>query len=258
MTGQKANKAMETDKLTTSFKKYFKVIVADTPELRDEVYRIRYDVYCRELQYECPENYPSGLEQDAYDSHSYHCLLLHRPSRQFAGCVRLVYNDPENLQSLLPFEAKCADTLFGSCTNTLLPHRSEFGEISRIAIPENFRRRKMDAGSPIGDTNVPPVAQQEQRRFPYIPLGLYLAAAAAGLELGLNGVFAMMEPRLVRHLQRFGIVFEQVGDIIEYRGKRAAFYIDREGLYNNMTPPIKNLLDIILSDISKALRTGTC
>lgn len=249
---------MRTDNLTTLFQENFKVILADTPELRDEVYRIRYEVYCQELQYECPEKFPNGLEKDAYDSRSYHCLLLHRPSRQFAGCVRLVYNDPENLQFRLPFETKCTDSLFESCTSTVLPHRSEFGEISRIAIPENFRRRKTDAGSQLDDTNIPPVAPQEQRRFPYIPLGLYLAAAAAGLELGLNGVFAMMEPRLVRHLQRFGIVFEQVGEIIEYRGKRAAFYIDREGLYNNISPPIRSLLDIILSDISQALKTGTC
>lgn len=251
------NWAMDTINLTDSFQKYFKVILADTGELRDEVYRIRYDVYCRELQYECPENFPSGLEKDVYDSRSYHCLLMHRPSRKFAGCVRLVYNDTADLQSRLPFEKKCTDTLFQDYRDSVLPDRHAFGEISRLAIPENFRRRKSDAGSPIGDTGVMPVALQGQRRFPYIPLGLYLAAAAAGLELGLNGVFAMMEPRLARHLRRFGIVFQQAGDIIDHRGERAAFYLDREGLYENLQQPVRALLDSILADISTALKTGT-
>ena len=250
---------MDTDNLdlANSFLTYFEIVLANTPELRDEVYRIRYEVYCRELQYESPESYPDGLEKDAYDNRSYHCLLLHRPSRQFAGCVRLVYNDTGDPQSRLPFESTCTDTLFKHYTDSVLPYRSEFGEISRLAIPESFRRRKADKGSPIGDTRVLPVSLQGHRRFPYIPLGLYLAAAASGLEFGMNSVFAMMEPRLARHLHRFGICFQQAGDIIEHRGQRAVFYIDRKGLYDNLQPPVRALLDSILADISSARRTGT-
>lgn len=246
-----------SDNLSASFQEYFKVILADTPELQDIAYRIRYDVYCREKKYECPENYPDGIEKDAYDRHSYHCLLLHRPSNQFAGCVRLVYNNHNQMQSRLPFELKCADNLYKTYTEKVLPFRSCFGEISRLAVPANFRRRKADSDSPIGDSSVPPLELQGQRRFPYIPLGLYLAAAAAGLQLGLNGVFAMMEPRLARHLQRFGIVFQQAGNHIEYRGQRAAFYIDRDGLYKYLKPPVRELLDDILADITIALKTGT-
>ncbi len=248
---------MGKENLTTSFQKYFKIILADTPELRDEVYRIRYEVYCHELQYECPENYTGGLEKDVYDSRSYHCLLLHRPSKQFAGCVRLVYNDPDDQQSRLPFELKCTDHLYRPYADEVIPVRSSFGEISRLAVPANFRRRSVDAGSPIGDTSIPPLELQGQRRFPYIPLGLYLAAAAAGLELGLNSVFAMMEPRLARHLQRFGIVFQQAGDLIEHRGQRAAFYIDREGLSRHLKQPVRGLLDSIVSEIGTSLKTGT-
>jgi len=244
--------------LITSFSKYFQVVLADNEELRNEVYRIRYDVYCRELQYECPDEHPNGLEMDVYDNHSYHCLLLHRPSQTFAGCVRLVYNNLAEPESRLPFEATCGESLFKNYQDTILSDRRQFGEISRLAIPETFRRRKTDAGSPLGNLSVhSDVLQQGQRRFPYIPLGLYLAAAAAGLELGLNCVFAMMEPRLVRHLHRFGIVFQQAGDIIEHRGERAAFYIDRKGLSSNLKHPVRGLLDLILSDIGTSLKTGT-
>ena len=248
---------MIPENLTASFRQYFQVILADTPALREEAYRIRFEVYCQEMQYENIADFPDGLETDTFDERSYHCLLLHRPSNQFAGCVRLVYHDPYNPNAQLPFEEKCLKTLHKPFVDSVLPNRNSFGEISRLAVPARFRRRKEDAGSPIGDTSITSQELEGQRRFPYIPLGLYLAAAAAGLELGLNGVFAMMEPRLARHLQRFDIVFQQAGEILEYRGQRAAFYIDREGLYKNLQQPILGLLDWIVSDISTAMKTGT-
>jgi len=244
---------MATNDLTTSFQKYFKIILAHTPELRNEVYRIRYDVYCHELQYESAEDNPGGLEKDIYDDHSYHCLLLHRPSKQFAGCVRLVYHDPENLQAPLPFEAKFKDIVHQRYAEEILPQRGKFGEISRLAVPASFRRRKSDAGSIIGDISAQPATSQGQRRFPYIPLGLYLAAAAVGVTLGLNA-FAVIEPRLARHMARFGIVFQQAGEIIEYRGKRAPFYIDRHELCKTLQQPVRCLFDSIQADISTALK----
>ena len=248
---------MIPDNLTSSFQKYFKVILADTSALREETYRIRFEVYCREMRYERTDDFPDGMETDTFDERSYHCLLLHRPSNQFAGCVRLVYNDPNNPNAQLPFEEKCSETLYKAFINSVLPKRNSFGEISRLAVPAKFRRRKEDSESLIGDMSIPSQDLEGQRRFPYIPLGLYLAAAAAGLELGLNGVFAMMEPRLARHLQRFGIVFQQAGEILEYRGQRAAFYIDREGLDRNLQQPVRGLLDSILADITTEMRTET-
>lgn len=244
---------MLTNDLTTSFQKYFMVILADTPELRDEVYRIRYAVYCDELRYEPPKDNPGGLEKDIYDNHSWHCLLLHRPSNQLAGCVRLVYHDPGNIQTPLPFEARFKNILYPDYTDKMPPNRGNFGEISRLAVPNNFRRRKSDDGALLGDTSIQAATSQGQRKFPYIPLGLYLAAAAVGVELGLDA-FAIMEPRLARHLKRFGIVFQQAGEIIEYRGKRAPFYIDHNELLKTLQQPVRGLFDLILADINTAMK----
>lgn len=247
---------MSTSDLKQSFRKYFRVILADTPELRQEVFRIRYQVYCRELGYERAEDFPEQLESDIFDVRSYHCLLMHRPSGTFAGCVRLVLNDPYNIHAPLPFEKHCRGNLYDSVADTILAQRNGCGEISRLAVTADFRRRTGDSVSSVGEMTS--IEQLEgKRKFPYIPLGLYLAAAAAGLEEGLDGVFAMMEPRLARHLQRFGIVFQQAGDIIEHRGQRAAYYIDRDGLYNNIQQPVGDLLESILNDIGTALKTGT-
>lgn len=245
-----------TKSLASSFNEYFQVVLADAAELRKEVYRLRFEVYCREFKFEREEDFPDGLEQDRFDeNHSRHCLLLHRQSGLFAGCVRLVFNDQTNIESTLPFESGLDDSLKTARVISLLQHRKDIGEISRLAVPAEFRRRKADIGSPIGDISETSFSRDERRSFPYIPLGLYLTAAAVGLEMNMRGVFAIMEPRLARHLQRFGIVFERVGDVTYYHGERAPYYINRQGLFDQMQPPVRDLLDLILNEISAQMKT---
>lgn len=249
---------MPNPSLSQLFHRYFQVILADSPALREEVYRIRYEVYCKEFKFERAEDFTDELEHDEFDAQrSHHCLLLHRESGLFAGCVRLVVNNPANLDDLLPFEEGCKTSLNNPDITPILAHRSKIGEISRLAVPATFRRRRGDPGSPIGELAPPNFSQNERRCFPHIPMGLYLAAAAIGLKKNLDGVFAVMELRLVRHLRRFGIVFEQAGDVIDYHGERAVFYIDRAGLFKHLQPEIKDLLDTILGDLETCLKTGT-
>lgn len=253
-----SEKTLLEPSLSQLFHKYFQVILADSPALREEVYRIRYEVYCREFKFERAADFPDGLEHDSFDvRRSHHCILLHRETGLLAGCVRLVTNDPADLQAPLPFEQGGNIGLKNPEIAPMIEQRSKIGEISRLAVPATFRRRKGDPGSPIGELSVPDFSRNERRCFPHIPMGLYLAAAAIGLKMNLEGVFAMMELRLVRHLRRFGIVFEQAGDIIDYHGQRAAFYISRDGLYKYLQPEIKTLLDTILADLESGQKTGT-
>lgn len=241
-------------RLADSFHDYFRVISADSPALRARVYRIRYQVYCEELGYERAEEFPDGFERDPFDPRSRHCLLRHLGSEQYAGCVRLVMTDPEDQDSLLPFETFCQASLYDWVTETILPRRGMFGEISRLAVPAQFRRRKGDGVLPDEDLHgvVPRSGATSggHRHFPYIPVGLYLAAAAIGLEAGLDGVFAMMEPRLARHLRRFGFEFQQAGDVVDYHGQRAAFYISRDMLFRHLDAEMYGLLEGIRQDLA--------
>ena len=91
--------------------------------------------------------------------------------------------------------------------------------------------------------------QDERRRFPHIALGLYLGASAVGLADGATGVYAMMEPRLARHLRFAGIRFEQVGQPIEFRGLRAPYYISRKALFRYLSRPLRQLLEAIAEDL---------
>ncbi len=245
---------MNQPEIETTFHENFRLVLADSPELRREVYRIRYEVYCQELHYEDAAEFPEGLEQDSFDARSRHCLLLHRRTNTFAGCIRLVFNDAADPGQLLPFEKNCAASLHPEVLNLGLFERGTIGEISRLAVPAYFRRRKADLDSPIGElSETDPVGEVDKRRFPLIALGLYMAAASIGIHAGLAGVFAMMEPRLARHLTRFGIHFQQIGDLVDYHGPRAAFYINRNMLLQSLRPDVMSMLNYVQADLNMAI-----
>ena len=234
----------------TPYHEYFNIKLADTDELRDRVFRLRYDVYCRELGWEDPAVFPDGREIDEFDETSIHCLLIHRPSGRDAGAVRLVRPGPESPEPCLPLLTHYDPALFNSDQSPLKQLKGCFGEISRLALREQFRRRPGERDTP--DGHGPELFDwtlDDRRRFPHIALGLYLAAATVGLAEGMTSVYAMMEPRLARHLHFGGIYFEPVGEAIEFRGARAPFHISRAMLFKNLTPPLLALLEAIAEDL---------
>jgi len=237
--------------LSDQFRHYFELIPANTPELKRIVFQIRYQVYCEELAYEPPENFPDGLEQDNYDPRSLHVLLRHRPSGEYAGCVRLILQDTTEPKAEFPFEHYCGHSLKRNLIDPSRLPRDAFGEISRLAVRGQFRRRLGEQGSPHGVPNDQDEddINAQRRIFPHIALGLYLAGAALGLMQGLSGVFVMMEPRLARHMRRYGIVFREAGDVVDYHGQRGPFYISRQDLFEYLKPEIRDLLDAITEDL---------
>ncbi len=240
--------------LVSSYNRYFKVQRAVTPELIQEALRIRFEVYCREFKFEDVSQHRDGMEKDAYDSFSSHCLLFHKASASYVGCVRLVQANPLDAQALFPFEEHCGHVLRRQVIDPATMRRESTGEISRLALRQKFRRRRGEAIHPDGfGTVVNPVYRPDRRQVPHMVLGLYLAAAAIGLSNGLESVFAMMELRLARHLSLAGIKFTQVGDVIDYRGSRAVFHITRQGLYKHLKPDVHALLETITSDLAAPL-----
>ena len=241
--------------LVTPYREYFKLIPADTPELKREVYRIRYNVYCAELGWEDPDAFPDGMETDSYDAHSRHCLLLHKGTDSFAGCVRLVIADSNTDNPAIPLQQHCGDTLDRETFDIDALPRSSFGEISRLAIRQEFRRRPGEQQDPAGTGNdLFEMQKSQRRRFPHIALGLYLGAASVGIGEGMGGVFAMMEPRLARHLKITGIEFLQVGAVMDYHGPRAPFYITRDALLKHLRPDLLELLEVIEEDLGVTKR----
>jgi N-acyl amino acid synthase of PEP-CTERM/exosortase system len=237
------------ESLAKNFSQYFQVSLAISRQQQRFAYAIRYQVYAEELGWE-PKN-GSQLETDSCDDYAYHCLLEHKRSGDIAGCVRLVLPMIGEPESILP------------CQGHQIPMRGnrrlyEFtgqpvGEISRLAVPSNFRRRAREAGKPFildsrNSTNI--YTEEERRNFPNISIGLYLAAIAMVELCDLERVLVVMEPRLQRHLQRYGLVFHQISQTFELRGIRALFELPREELTAHMGEQILYLYRAIQDDLA--------
>ena len=241
--------------ITSVFGEYFKVVLADTPELRDQVYGVRYDVYCKEFGYEPRERFPDGKERDEYDPISKHCLIIHKPSGMAAGCIRMVPADESDPSMQLPFEKHCGDSLDHALLGKLNLPRSSVCEISRLAVHTNFRRRAGESVSRYGDTDRLDFSSEEQRTLPYLAVSAYLAATAVTELSNRRNGFAMMEPFLPRLLGRVGIVFTRVGRDVHYRGLRAAYYSSTDAVLGGMHAELRKLYDFIYSGLRAAAAT---
>ena len=226
--------------LAETFKKYFSVELASTPEQKQKVYTIRYHVYCEEFAYEPVESCPDEMESDEYDEFSQHCLIIHNTSDTPAACVRMVPTSENGHNVLLPFEKYCAESLDKDYISQLELERETECEISRLAVDALFRKRSGEALTRFGDVNLD-VSKEERRTFLLIAVAAFLAATALTELSGKTNVFAMMEPFLPRLLKRSGILFSRAGKDIDYHGIRAPYFITTQSALDNMRPELLEL-----------------
>jgi N-acyl amino acid synthase of PEP-CTERM/exosortase system len=194
--------------------KYFSVVVADTPMLMHDVYRLRYQVYCIEHGFERLEDHVSGLESDPYDRHSVHAALIHRQTGRVCGCVRMIL--PTTV-SCLPIYELVREPRSRSALCRL--PRLTTAEVSRYAISKVFRRRSDETEYP--DVYCSILNPSERRRLlPHITLGLMLAVATLSCRHGITHLAGVMSPALIRVLRNCGMSFTPLGPVVEHHGSR--------------------------------------
>jgi N-acyl amino acid synthase of PEP-CTERM/exosortase system len=237
----------EVHQIAQHFSNFLSPVVASSEELKQSAFRIRHNVYCEELNFEAPN--AAQQEMDNFDPYSIHCLINHSPTDNFAGTIRVVR--PLEKGELLPIQKYCLDSITKGKINPsdFAPH--QVCEISRLAVPKEFRRRNTDQfkGAATGAINESNYSEVELRCFPFIAVGLYLSAASIVIEKDILHTFVMMEPRLARSMSFVGIKFEQIGPTVDYHGKRAPYYINPKLLFESLSPGFK----LMLSDISDSI-----
>ena len=195
--------------------KFFSVADADTPELREQAHRLRYQVYCVEHPFEPPN--PDQAERDEYDAHSEFALLTHRPTRLLAGTVRMVLPRRDAPERSFAFQELCTDPAIRD------PGRfptARSGEISRFCVAKQFRRRVQDRGLVDLPANSEFDEGEWRRVIPNMTLGLICWLVAFSRTKGLTHWCAVMEPHLLRLLARLGIHFEPLGELVDFHGRR--------------------------------------
>ncbi|MCM2681511.1 PEP-CTERM/exosortase system-associated acyltransferase [Echinimonas agarilytica] len=239
----------EGTRIAKHFSEFLLPQVAYRKDTVSAVYRIRHQVYCEELEFEAPRD--DAKESDEFDKYSRYCLMQHRSSKDYAGTVRVVA--PQEEDELLPIEKYCAHAFEGADLKPSDFARKDICEISRLAVPAQFRRRNTDRfkGAATGAINETSYSAEELRCFPFLAIGLYLAAGSLAIHSEHKHAFVMMEPRLARSMAFIGVKFRQLGPAIEYHGKRAPYYINAEMLHRSLPDGFKKLYAVIDKHIEK-------
>jgi len=233
--------------LGEGFRKYFQVEPAFNDELRNAVYGIRHEVYCEELAFEPVR--PDRRETDDYDRHSLHCLLRSSTNpATLVGCNRLVLARPGEPDFPLPFEHTCRATLDRSIIDPARLPRHTIAEVSRLAVRAQYRRRKGETKTALALSD-DDFGTKDQPRFPYIPIGLYLAVIALAKREGVETLFMLTEPRLADHFAKLGVRITQIGGPVEHRGVRVPSMMDVNEVIAGLRFFVKPIWRVVVEEI---------
>ena len=234
--------------LCEHYQNYFYTEKANTPDLMEQAYHVRYQVYCEELRKLPPNSENELQESDTWDGDAVHALLVYKQEKIPIGNIRIIpLNDATGNKLPIQLYYKKEFDFKGSGITSL--REGKTGEVSRMALISRFRRRPSDKdyslNSNMRDNDL------ESRRFStnYLPMCLTFSAISLMLEQTLDYGIALMEPRLARLLVRFGVEIKQIGQPIDYFGIRAPFLIFPEKTYQNLTQEYRFLFDIISSEL---------
>ena len=194
------------------YRRHFEIIQADTPELRDLAYILRYQVYVHEHGFERPEDHADEREKDEYDEASLHILLRHRRTGIVVGTARLVLPDPDNPSQSFPIQTVSSHPMIQD--PEIAAHAVEF---SRLAISRDRLKRCHEGAGGKGGRLSQVLAKQ---LFPYLSVGLIAGVMELAAEYGYPIMMAVMEPFLIRNLSQIGIDIPFTDAPVEYHGLR--------------------------------------
>ena len=240
--------------LGEGFRKYFEVLAAFDSITQNDVFGIRHEVYCEELGFEPVR--PDRRETDDYDRHSLHCLMRSSSKpHTLVGCNRLVLARPEDPGFPLPFEHTCRATLDRSIIDPARLPRGTIAEVSRLAVRAHYRRRKGETKTALALSD-DDFGTKEQPRFPYIPIGLYLAVIAMARHEGIETLFMLTEPRLADHFSKLGVKITQIGGPVEHRGIRVPSMMNVDSVIKGLRFFVKPIWKIVIQEIEAGYTTG--
>lgn len=224
--------------------------VSDDEEAKKQIYRLRYEVYALEFGFENPYDFPDKLEIDQYDKRSIHFAATNEFD-EVIGTVRMIMNPEDG------FPAEKAAELTGFDDR---PERICMTEVSRLAVSKLLRRRPEDGihgvesyitksqGGILEDDEEKrkEVEKENRRKRPVIILGLYRAVYQKCRELGITHMLIITEEKLFHALNKFGFVFKQVGDPVEYHGRRIPSAASWESIERYMLKNKPEILEFLL------------
>lgn len=201
--------------------RYFDVVPANTQALLEQAYKLRYDVYCEENQHPMNCDSPDGMEIDAFDERAEHHLLIHQPTGDIAGTVRVIPPDQDSPLFSLPLQEVCDHPVLFNDDIV-----SSLSEISRLCMASRFRKRPTD-GTILPAFNAADSTKLRfdsenmtfiRRRVPYAPLGLLMAATETALKHRTLNVIVAVSPEDCVSFKDIGMSYRILGPRLKHYG----------------------------------------
>ncbi|HQO57917.1 MAG TPA: PEP-CTERM/exosortase system-associated acyltransferase [Candidatus Omnitrophota bacterium] len=190
----------------------YKKVYKDEPQLMEQIYRLRYEVYVTEFGYIKAEHYLDGLEYDKYDRQAQHFAAVD-PDGEVVGAVRLIL--PGDLD--LPLEEQCASIY----NPKQIYSHVRFGEMSRLIVSKKLRNRRgftrscQEKHKALGDHSEDVL----YRCFAKCTIiGLCSCVFEESQRLNITHWYALMEKKLYLLLALYGFKFNCIGPEIDYYG----------------------------------------
>lgn len=187
-------------------------------DLREEIIRLRYEVFCRECGFAWPDHAGEDSESDPFDVFAIHFAAT-TMDNAVVGTVRLV--QPIS-PSPFPFELHCSTS-----PHYQMPGRERCAEVSRLAVQKDHRRRPGDA--------IAPRPCHSRRLLPHrkhrtdgarLLMGMFREMYRYSAANGVRYWFAAMERSLARSLREMGFAFMAIGPTAEYFGTVKPYVLD--------------------------------
>jgi len=230
----------------SKFEKYFEIKKITDEHSLKKSFSLRHKVYCEELGYEPIRE--SGLEYDEYDTRAVHLCVIHKRSGIFAGTVRLVFDSD---QQELPFRRLLKNFKENvEDINVARLKKRRMCEVSRLAVPSEFRKRKLDDKLKLN------FSSEEIECFPMISMALFYGCLTYCKHYEI-GAYSMMEERLARALKISGIESFRVADFHEFNGLRAPFLFSSSFNTEKIRPEQLRILNYVYNSVIEKEKTIT-
>lgn len=239
--------ALELRSFRDAYKGTFSLVPCITQVQKEEILRLRHDIFCREYGYE-PESYAgSGREHDHYDERAVHYALLHKASNSFAGALRLILPDDERPGESFPIQKHCDHPLLASDSRVLT-----LCEISRFCMAPQFRKRTEDGrllsayhGQDMIQVDVDGEIREIRRKIPYPQAALLAGAFETALEARIMDCVWMAPPEHLESLAKIGFLYRTLGPRVAYHGGTQPIIFNIKHVLDNMRRNVPSCWEIV-------------
>lgn len=229
---------MEVFNVRTYYSNYmnvFDVVKADSEELKEKAFRLRYEVYVEENGHCASSRTAQRIESDVYDKYSKVFLLIYKQTGKAIGTVRVILPNSSRPLESFPLQKYCDHPYLHMDENI-----SKLVQISRLCISRDFRSRPLD-GAYLPDFYDQDFAMNNgsklvyiNRKIPYAPVGLIGAAFNAAIEIGITDCVWALEREQMRIMRKLGLLYRTLGPRVDYLGKRQPFIFNIKHALDNM------------------------